>query len=346
MNILMKNTACLFASRASLSRQLHRAMRVAAASAVLAGCAQMPSSPGTAPASKPEDIRFSQTDRGTMITMAAQVLFDTGRSDIKPQGEAFIDSLVRAASRSDARLLIEGHTDNVGSAAANLALSESRADAVKQALMAKGIPSQRITTVGFGPSQPVASNDTEDGRATNRRSEVILLGERIENVDRDDFMGSLKGLGRRFAGAVTAVAERIQYTRPTPQTFDPNDRMRKLGPATRCGERAGGYLLIDNSALEPAELRRGEQAILTIDMHVCVPQGQRHTVTQTIRILRGKTLIASGGQASFPGTERARYHLFARISTANNMPPGTYQVESVMTLGGRSYRQTTPFTVR
>lgn len=329
-------------------RHLRCAILAVAACTILAGCAQMPSTSRGSAASvaKPEDVRFSQTDRGAMITVAAQVLFDTGRSDIKPEGEAFIDSLVKAAGRSDARLLIEGHTDNVGSDAANQTLSENRADAVKQALMARGVPSQRITTVGFGPSQPVVSNDTEDGRATNRRSEVILLGERIENVDRDDLMGSLRGLGRKFAGAVTAVAERIQYSRPTPQTFDPNDRMRKLGPATRCGERAGGYLLIDNSALEPAELRRGEQAILTIDMHVCVPQGQRHTVKQTIRILRGKTLIGSGGQASFPGTERARYHLFARVSTAASMPPGSYQVESVMTLGGRSYRQTTPFTVR
>lgn len=115
------------------------------------------------------------------------------------------------------------------------------------------------------------SNDTKDGRATSS-SEVICWVSASKTWTATTSWAAW-GLRAQVCRAVTAVAERIQYSEPTPQTFDPNDRMRKLGPATRCGERAGGYLLIDSYALEPAELRRGEQAILTIDMHVCVPQG-------------------------------------------------------------------------
>jgi OmpA-OmpF porin, OOP family len=66
---------------------------------------------------------------------------------------------------------IIGHTDNSGNRASNIALSQARADAVKGYLVAKGISPQQLTTNGVGPDQPVASNDTTDGRARNRRIE-------------------------------------------------------------------------------------------------------------------------------------------------------------------------------
>jgi OOP family OmpA-OmpF porin len=69
-------------------------------------------------------------------------------------------------------VIVEGHTDSVGSDAYNKKLSLRRADAVRQYLVKHGIPADRITAEGFGESSPVASNDTEDGRAQNRRVEL------------------------------------------------------------------------------------------------------------------------------------------------------------------------------
>jgi OOP family OmpA-OmpF porin len=74
--------------------------------------------------------------------------------------------------RSDIRVLIEGHTDNVGDREANIRLSKARADAVRAYFISKGIAASRLTTVGIGPDQPVAANDTPEGRAKNRRVQL------------------------------------------------------------------------------------------------------------------------------------------------------------------------------
>ena len=76
---------------------------------------------------------------------------------------------------SDLKLEIQGHTDNTGSRDYNLKLSEKRAETVKSFLVLYGIDSSRMTTKGYGPDQPVSSNDTEEGRAQNRRVELKKL---------------------------------------------------------------------------------------------------------------------------------------------------------------------------
>jgi OOP family OmpA-OmpF porin len=78
-------------------------------------------------------------------------------------------------SNPDARVAIEGHTDAQGDEASNLALSESRAEAVRDYLVSQGIAADRLETAGFGESRPIASNDTAEGRAENRRIEFRLL---------------------------------------------------------------------------------------------------------------------------------------------------------------------------
>ena len=75
----------------------------------------------------------------------------------------------------DLRVSVEGHTDAMGSDAYNQALSERRAQAVKRYLVSAGVDASRLETMGYGESQPVASNDTEDGRAMNRRVELNVL---------------------------------------------------------------------------------------------------------------------------------------------------------------------------
>lgn len=102
--------------------------------------------------------------------------FETGKATLEPESFAVIDELVAYLTRKvDERIEIGGHTDNVGSAAANLALSRDRATSVMNYLVSKGIDPARLEAKGYGMSVPVESNKTEEGRAQNRRTEVKVL---------------------------------------------------------------------------------------------------------------------------------------------------------------------------
>jgi len=103
------------------------------------------------------------------------ILFDTGSDRIRPESAAVIRSIARGLETSPAlRLLIEGHTDSIGDAAQNLDLSKRRAEAVRSVLVAQfNVDASRLTTAGLGATKPVDSNDTPQGRAQNRRVELV-----------------------------------------------------------------------------------------------------------------------------------------------------------------------------
>lgn len=134
-------------------------------------------------ATKQKAVKLTQTSRGAEITFDARVLFDTGKAEVKSDGQVAIDRVASLLKeRSAANVLIEGHTDNVGAAPLNQKLSEQRADSVRAGLVARGVPQARMQTKGFGLSQPVAENTTEDGRTQNRRVQITLLGESVERI--------------------------------------------------------------------------------------------------------------------------------------------------------------------
>ncbi len=109
------------------------------------------------------------------ITMKSDVLFDTGSSAIKPGGEDEIARIAQILNRYPAtRVTVEGHTDSKGSENRNMRLSEERARAVADSLTARGVDPSRLTTVGLGPSRPIASNNTESGRQLNRRVTLVV----------------------------------------------------------------------------------------------------------------------------------------------------------------------------
>lgn len=103
------------------------------------------------------------------------LFFDTGKTDVKPESNAQLDQMaVTLKAQPALKVLIVGHTDNVGSIDANLALSEGRAKAVVAALTQRGIAANRLQARGIANFAPVASNASEDGRAKNRRVEMVL----------------------------------------------------------------------------------------------------------------------------------------------------------------------------
>lgn len=104
------------------------------------------------------------------------VLFDFDRSNIRPDSAPVLDEAVQLLKDTgDISIIAEGHTDSIGTDAYNLKLSERRAASVRTYLVAHGIAADRIRTEGFGESRPVASNDTADGRAQNRRVELRVV---------------------------------------------------------------------------------------------------------------------------------------------------------------------------
>jgi outer membrane protein OmpA-like peptidoglycan-associated protein len=120
------------------------------------------------------ELNAKQTDRGIVVTLG-DVLFETGRADLKSSATADLTKLAGLlAQHSDRSLVIEGHTDNVGTESSNHTLSQNRADSVKAFLLNQGVASNRITAFGKGESAPVASNDSASGRQMNRRVEIII----------------------------------------------------------------------------------------------------------------------------------------------------------------------------
>ena len=106
--------------------------------------------------------------------MALYINFDTGKSDIKPESMPIIDQIAALMkAHADLKISIEGHTDNVGTPASNKTLSEQRAKSVMNAVVQKGIVAGRLTAVGWGQDKPIADNRSEDGRAKNRRVEIV-----------------------------------------------------------------------------------------------------------------------------------------------------------------------------
>lgn len=117
------------------------------------------------------------TDRGMVVTLG-DVLFDTGRAELRSGGQRNVEKLAAFLREYPERTaMVEGFTDSVGSEAMNQTLSERRASAVRSALTGQGIVAERVAMRGYGEAYPVAGNDSAGGRAQNRRVEIVLSDE-------------------------------------------------------------------------------------------------------------------------------------------------------------------------
>ncbi len=121
------------------------------------------------------DVPLSALTAGSTIALR-NIFFNTASYDLLPASNTELDKLVTLLKTNPTlRIELGGHTDNVGADAANLTLSDQRAQAVRNYVIGKGIDGDRITAKGYGETMPVATNDTEEGRAQNRRTEVKVL---------------------------------------------------------------------------------------------------------------------------------------------------------------------------
>jgi len=121
------------------------------------------------------ELQARETARGLELTLG-DILFDVDQASLKPGAAQNLYRLVAFLKEyPDRAVLVEGHTDNTGTDAYNLSLSERRAESVRSFLIQNGIKGQRVLARGYGKSYPIAGNDTATGRQLNRRVEIVIL---------------------------------------------------------------------------------------------------------------------------------------------------------------------------
>ncbi|MEZ5453295.1 MAG: OmpA family protein [Thiothrix sp.] len=121
-------------------------------------------------------VEVQRQDNNIVLTMPDAITFDFGQSTLKPQFYGVLGNLANTLNQfPDTRIQVAGHTDNIGSDASNLKLSQDRANSVRAYLASVGVAQQRMQAVGYGESRPIADNSTDTGRAQNRRVEITLI---------------------------------------------------------------------------------------------------------------------------------------------------------------------------
>jgi outer membrane protein OmpA-like peptidoglycan-associated protein len=117
-----------------------------------------------------------QETRGMVITLSGSVLFVSNKSDLLPGAQVKLNEVADALTKQDgeSKIVVEGHTDSQGTASYNQDLSQRRAQSVRDYLVTRGIASDRVTSQGFGLTRPIADNATAEGRANNRRVEIVV----------------------------------------------------------------------------------------------------------------------------------------------------------------------------
>jgi outer membrane protein OmpA-like peptidoglycan-associated protein len=117
-----------------------------------------------------------QEARGMVITLSGSVLFESNKTDLLPAAQSKLSDVANALMKQDpsSKIVVQGYTDSRGSDALNATLSQGRAEAVRGYLASHGVPSDRLSAQGFGPASPIADNASPEGRANNRRVEIVV----------------------------------------------------------------------------------------------------------------------------------------------------------------------------
>jgi outer membrane protein OmpA-like peptidoglycan-associated protein len=117
-----------------------------------------------------------QEARGMVITLSGSVLFASNKSDLLPSAQTRLNDVANSLTKEDvdSKIVVEGYTDSQGGASFNQELSQRRAQSVRDYLVTRGMASDRVTAQGLGLTNPIADNGTAEGRANNRRVEIVV----------------------------------------------------------------------------------------------------------------------------------------------------------------------------
>ena len=153
----------------------------------LTGC-QTPPPAVAAPAYTGPVLPIEQSERGVQIFLPSSVLFELGKADLNLAAAGpYVDRVAMLLKTKTAKKVsVEGHADNQGSDQSNQVLSEARAKSLMAAIAERGVPTERLAMVGYSFKRPIASNATEEGRKLNRRVELVVLDEKVENITRGE----------------------------------------------------------------------------------------------------------------------------------------------------------------
>ncbi|HYC84433.1 MAG TPA: OmpA family protein, partial [Chryseosolibacter sp.] len=122
-----------------------------------------------------KDISLKPIEKGAKVVLN-NIFFETGKATLSPQSRLELSKAIDLMKTNPSMVIeVGGHTDNVGEDVSNMKLSHERAKAVRDYLVSGGIAAARLQSKGYGESSPVASNETEDGRKVNRRTEFVIL---------------------------------------------------------------------------------------------------------------------------------------------------------------------------
>lgn len=178
---------------------------------LLTGCVTPP--PAPVPVA---EIGIDQVPRGVHLRLANKVLsFDFDKAVLNIATAApYLDRIAALIiTKSSKQVAVEGYTDNIGSLTANQALSEARAKVVSDALQARGVPAERLKAEGFSFHRPIMSNNTEEGRALNRRVEIVILDETVEHITREEAAGAFESAFAKLKSMVNqGVVKPLQPT--------------------------------------------------------------------------------------------------------------------------------------
>lgn len=185
-----------------MMKLLKMSVWVVVAGITLAGCSAPGGGKPTATISDDDasaGFRIKETPRGAMMVFNDRLLFETGKAELSERSQGLLERVATLAKEKNLRQLeIGGHTDNQGTEQLNQRLSEQRSAAVKAALVAGGMRPERIKATGYGMSKPEANNATSQGRALNRRAEILFV-----NFNKAALGGDKMEQG--FAGDVTRL---------------------------------------------------------------------------------------------------------------------------------------------
>lgn len=140
---------------------------------------------------KDNQVRLSMEEKGLVITFVSEVLFDSGKANLKPESLSSLNKVAKILIENvpENNIGIEGHTDNVpikhSSWKSNWELSSHRALSVLEYLESQGVGSTRLSAIGYGQYHPVGSNDTQEGKQLNRRVEIVILPRTIKKIEKD-----------------------------------------------------------------------------------------------------------------------------------------------------------------